>query len=148
MFLQKLSGAMMMAPEPQRLGTPAMPPAYSRPEEGLERELEEVAKAASELCAALKAGLNSDLPPDFPKQQLFGISESLMNLPGGTSRGCWDVLQYARYRLPDIRREHIRIAEIEDEDPGSNHSPRVTRDSAIDTRLRDLIASTLTALDE
>ena len=112
------------------------------------RELREVAHDAGELAAAITTDLNFELPPEFPKEQLLNIIQSLSELPEGTTEGCWPALEYARDRLPSIRREYVLSAEQSTAEQDPDASPQVLRNSWIDLRLRHLIASTTTALDE
>jgi hypothetical protein len=90
-----------------------MPLGYTQPSEGLARELREVARDAIALSEVLTEGLNFNLPPDFPKEQLIEITRSLMQLPGGTAEGCRPSLQYARDRLPAIRRAYVLSEELD-----------------------------------
>jgi DNA-binding SARP family transcriptional activator len=124
-----------------------VPLGYIQPTDGLARELREVAHDATALAAALQTGVNFELPPDFPKEQLLEIAGSLAQLPNGTAEGCRAALEYARNRLPAIRREHVLSEEI-DLPADADARPQVLRNSLIDERLRHLIASTTTALDE
>ena len=124
-----------------------MPLGYIQPTDGLARELREVAHDATALAAALQTGVNFELPPDFPKEQLLEIAGSLAQLPNGTAEGCRAALEYARNRLPAIWREHVLSEEIDLPADADAH-PQVLRNSLIDERLRHLIASTTTALDE
>ena len=55
-----------------------MPLGYIQPTDGLARELREVAHDATALAAALQTGVNFELPPDFPEEQLQ-IAGSLAN---------------------------------------------------------------------
>ena len=126
-----------------------MPPTYTKPDQRLARELREVARHAVALAKALTQGLNFQLPNDFPKDQLIEITETLASLPSGTAEGCGAPLQYARSRLPAIRRLHILSEELEEHPgPSDNAPPPVLRGALIDQRLRDLLASVTTALDE
>ncbi len=121
-----------------------MPLEYAQPSEGLERELREVARDAEALVAAMH-GLNEELPNSFPDQQLIRIAISLSQLPNGTAEGCRPPLEYARSRLPAIRREHLLSEETDI--CGTAASP-LMRGALVDERLRHLIASVTTALDE
>ena len=95
-----------------------------------------------------RVGLNFNLPSDFPSDQLIDITRSLEQLPDGTAEGCRAALEYARNRLPAIRREHIVSEEVELSAVNTDNAPPVLRNSRIDEQLRHLIASTTTALDE
>jgi hypothetical protein len=84
-----------------------MPLNHSAPDEGFMRELREVARDAVALNEPLAKPLNFlnfELPPDFPKSQLIDICRSLAQLPDGTAEGSRPALEYARIRLPAIRR--------------------------------------------
>lgn len=121
---------------------------YARPNETLARELREVARDATGLIEALTNRPNFILPPDFPKDQLIDIGHSLVGLPGGTAEGCRASLEYARNRLPAIRRAYILSEELDLLSSNPDVSPPLVRGALVDQRLRDLIASVTTALDE
>jgi hypothetical protein len=125
-----------------------MPLAHTQPPEALLRELHEVAHDACALMASLTTEINFPLPPDFPKDQLLDISRSLAQLPIGTAEGCRAPLEYARNRLPAIRREYVLSEELDGPTNNADATPVVLRNSLIDERLRHLIASVSTALDE
>src|SRR5205085_6578538 len=86
---------------------------YTGPDEGLARELREVARDANALIEALIRKINVPLPLDFPKDQLIEIAESLAGLPAGTAEGSRAPLEYARNRLPAIRRAHVLSEELD-----------------------------------
>ncbi len=94
------------------------------------------------------ANLNYELPSDFPEEQLVQITQSLAQLPSGTAEGCYPALVYARNRLPAIRREHVISEELDIPEIDSDAAPPVVRGAFVDDRLRHLIASVTTALDE
>jgi hypothetical protein len=121
---------------------------HTQPPEGLLRELHEVAHDACALRASLTTEINFPLPPDFPKDQLLDISRSLAQLPIGTAEGCRAPLEYARNRLPAIRREYVLSEELDEPTNNTDATPVVLRNSLIDERLRRLIASVSTAIDE
>jgi hypothetical protein len=124
-----------------------MPIKYSKPENELASELREVARDANALREVLNQNLNVGLPPEFPKERLIEMTRSLAELPNGTAAGCRAALEYARNRLPAIRRAHVII----DEGQGATDiesTPPLVRGALIDQRMRDLIASVTTALDE
>src|SRR5712671_7152201 len=123
-----------------------MPLNHGPPDDGFMRELREVARDALALNEVLTKPLNCDLPSDFPKKQLVDICRSLAQLPDGTAEGSRAALEYARNRLPAIRRAHVLSEEL-DVSKG-DLPPPVLRGALIDQRLRDLIASVTTALDE
>jgi hypothetical protein len=126
----------------------SMPLSYGQPEAGLARELREVARDAIALETALTTGLNFELPPDFPRHQLVEITKSLAQLPSGTAEGSRPALEYARNRIPAIRREHVLSEELDFPVSDPDAAPQVVRGALIDERLRHLIASVTTALDE
>ncbi len=117
---------------------------HSKPNETLTRELREVARDAVALIDFL-SHINVPLK-DFPTDQLIDIARSLAQLPGGTAEGCRVPLEYARNRLPAIRREYI----LSEEPPptGADAPPPVIRGTTLDQKMRDLITSVTTALDE
>jgi len=123
-----------------------MPLSHDAPDEGFMRELREVARGAIALNELLTKPLNFDLPRDFPKSQLIDICRSLAQLPDGTAEGSRAALEYARNRLPAIRRVHVLSEEL-DTSTG-DLPPPVLRGALIDQRLTSLIASATTALDE
>ena len=124
-----------------------MPLSYGQPESELARELREVARDAGALEHALET-LNYELPATFPEEQLIQIARSLAQLPSGTAEGCYPALLYARNRLPAIRREHVISEELDVQAADADAAPVVVRGTFIDERLRHLIASVTTALDE
>jgi hypothetical protein len=125
----------------------AMPIKFTKPENDLRRELGEVARDAEALRDVLNQNLNVSLPPDFPRDRLLEMTRSLAELPEGTAAGCRAALEYARNRLPAIRREHV-IIEGEQQLSDIDSTPPLVRGALIDQRMRDLIASVTTALDE
>lgn len=118
---------------------------YTRPNDMLLQELAEVSRDAHAVIEYLRAP--NSLPLSFPASQLIEIATTLGELPSGTAEGCRVPLEYARVRLPAIRRENIlnedAIALQEDE-----AVPPLLRGMALDRCMRDLIASVTTALDE
>jgi hypothetical protein len=119
---------------------------YSKPPESLALELQEVARDAAALFEHLKG--SNYLPSTFPKNQLSDIAGSLIGLPEGTAEGCRAALEYARNRLPFIRRENILSVQNSPLFLGIDAPPTVTRGDFLDQKVRDLIASVTTALDE
>ena len=117
---------------------------HTRPPESLLRELEEVAHAAQALVAVLDRGLNFPLPPDFPTDQLTDICRSLMRLPEGTAEGARSPLDYARHRLPAIRRQYVLSEGLTQRDV----EPSLTRGAALDQKLTALMTAVSTAFDE
>lgn len=122
----------------------AMSLPHSRPTHSLLLELQEVARDARELVTLLERGLNFPPPPDFPTEQLKEICRSLMQLPEGTAEGSRPSLEYARRRLPAIRRQFV----LSDETAAVDEHPRLARGATFDQKLATLIASVSTALDE
>lgn len=90
----------------------------------------------------LQRGLNIPLPAEFPRTQLIDICATLTRLPSGTAEGCRAPLEYARNRLPAIRREHIVTEGSAGEDTV------LTRGTSLDQKLSTLMTSVSTALDE
>ena len=118
---------------------------HTRPQESLESELQEVANDAAALVSHLD-GANY-LPDEFPKDQLRELANSLIELPLGTAEGCRAPLEYARARLPFIRREHI-LSPANSSQNQLGTPPSILRGELLDRHMRDLIASVTTALDE
>ena len=120
---------------------------HIRPDDALGRELTDVSRDADALLEFLRAP-NVVIPDTFPSNQLAEICQSLSDLPQGTAEGCRAPLEYARVRLPAIRREHVlredQVPPLADED----EAPPLVRGMGLDRLLRDLIASITTALDE
>src|SRR5258705_1466762 len=123
-----------------------MPLSQDAPDEGFMRELREVASDVIALNESLTNPLNFDLPRDFPKSQLIDICRSLAQLPDGTAEGSRAALEYARNRLPAIRRVHVLSEELDTS--RGDLPPPVLRGALIDQRLASLIVSVTTALDE
>ena len=123
-----------------------MPLPHDRPNETLGRELDDVARESDALLEYLRAP--NAIPKTFPTRQLEDICQSLADLPQGTAEGCRVPLEYARRRLPAIRREHFlsddKFLPMEDED----NVPPLARGMGLDRLLKDLIASVTTALDD
>jgi hypothetical protein len=120
---------------------------HTRPNSALSEELTEVAVDARNLTEYLKDG--NDIRTDFPAKQLDEIAHSLLHLKQGSSAGARDVLRYASKRLPAIRREFLHHESLAAEVSSDNDFlPQQTRGMTLDRRLKDLIASVNTALDE
>ena len=114
--------------------------------EALARELLDVARDSDLLLEFLRAP--NAVPESFPTTQVEEICRSLSDLPEGTAEGCRAPLEYARVRLPAIRREHI-IGEDQAPEPGNeDEAPPLIRGMGLDRLFRDLIASVTTTLDE
>jgi hypothetical protein len=120
-----------------------MPLQHTSPTPTLATELDEVASNAQELIEVLRRGLNVPLPGEFPRDQLIDICATLVQLPEGTAEGCRAPLEYARKRLPSIRREHI----VTDRARGGEDAPLLVRGARLDQKLATLISSVSTALD-
>lgn len=120
-----------------------MPLQHTIPTATLATELDEVATTAQELIEVLRRGLNVPLPAEFPRDQLIDICTALVQLPKGTAEGCRAPLEYARKRLPSIRREHIAT----DRAHGAQDAPLLVRGARLDQKLATLISSVSTALD-
>jgi Leucine-rich repeat (LRR) protein len=120
---------------------------YTTPPPSLMIELREVTTDSHMLATELATA--NQLPSEFPVEQLQEMLVELQSLPDGTAEGCRQPLEYARSRLPAIRRKFIQTEEQSrrpraDED----EPPPLTRGMVIDQRLGALISSVTTALDE
>ncbi len=120
---------------------------YATPPPSLMRELREVESDAKALDDALAKANN--LPGDFPVEQLRELLTGLRALPQGTAEGCRQPLEYARSRLPFVRRKFILTEEQSKlpRDEGELQPP-LTRGESIDLKLGALVNSVTTALDE
>ena len=78
---------------------------YEPPNDALLGELESVSEDARALLDFLKR--QNTLPTTFPTEPLIAIGQFLADLPNGSAEGCRRPLEYARVRLPNIRREHF-----------------------------------------
>ena len=111
------------------------------------RELREVEADAGALLAELARA--NRLPSDFPYDQLQELLVELQSLPAGTAEGCRQPLEYARARLPAIRRQFIKTEEESRLEAGDEDAPPpLTRGMTIDVRIGALVNSVTTALDE
>ena len=120
-----------------------MPLEHSSPAPTLAAELDEVARDAQDLMEVLQRGLNIPLPTEFPREQLVDICSALVLLPRGTGEGSRAPLEYARKRLPSIRREHVSTDSLQKNDA----APLLVRGARFDQKLATLISSVSTALD-
>jgi hypothetical protein len=121
---------------------------YTTPPPSLIRELREVASDAGALAAEL-ARAQQYLPSDFPARQLQELLVELRSLPAGTAEGCRQPLEYARARMPAIRRQFIKTEEESRQPPADEDAPPpLTRGMTIDLRIGALVNSVTTALDE
>ena len=120
---------------------------YTTPPLSLMRELQEVANDAAALANELARA--NRLPADFPAEQLHELLAELQTLRDGTAEGCRQPLEYARARLPAIRRQFIQT-EDQSRQPREDAEapPPLTRGMTIDVRLGALVNSVTTALDE
>jgi len=123
-----------------------MPLRHVQPNEALARELLDVARDSELLLEFLRAP--NAVPEWFPTTQVEEISRSLGDLPEGTAEGCRAPLEYARVRLPAIRREHIIMEDQAPAPKNEDETPPLIRGMGLDRLFRDLIASVTTALDE
>jgi hypothetical protein len=111
------------------------------------KELSEVASDAHALADELAKA--NRLPSDFPATQLLDLLVELKSLPTGTAEGCRRPLEYARARLPAIRRKFIQTEEQSRQSRADEDAPPpLTRGMTIDLRIGVLINSVTTALDE
>jgi hypothetical protein len=117
------------------------------PPESLLEELQEVATYSSSLIAAIKSA--NGIPKAFPREAVFDLCVGLGGLQFGTAEGCRVPLEYARSRLPAIRRQFIFREEdrVHDELTG-DEPPPLMRGMTIDLAFQSLIAAITTALDE
>jgi hypothetical protein len=112
-----------------------MPLLYEKPDARFMRELQEVADDASALATELNQA--NALPSDFPRDELLEIAAALRDLPLGTAQGTKFSLEYARSRLPTVRREHtVAEAHAPPMDKSGPTAP-VFRGEQIDQRLRN-----------
>lgn len=118
---------------------------YGPPNEDLDRELRQVASAATEVGDTLDR-LNA-VPPDFPAASLKDLLAALVLLPEGTAENCRPQLELARNMLPKLRREHFGIETAPEGEPADG-TPRLTRGMLLDQQLQGLLAAVTTALDE
>ena len=110
-------------------------------------ELREVAADATALAAELARAQH--LPADFPAEQLRELMVQLQSLPAGTAEGCRQPLEYARGRLPAVRRQFIQPEGQSSQPPADAEAPPpLTRGMTIDVRLGVLVNSVTTALEE
>lgn len=105
-------------------------------------ELEQVAASAQRLRAATMAA--NVTMEEFPRDEIGAITSALTRLPGGSAEGCRIPLEYARSRLPAIRREFF-VVESQSADDGPNAPFRGLH---FDQSLTELIGAVTTALDE
>ncbi len=120
---------------------------YAAPDKNLARELKQVKLSAKAVEAAM--GEVNFLPSDFPREVLADICSSLGGLEQGTAENSRPALEYARNKIPEIRREFFHLEEEDAEIPGLDmNAPRLYRGMVLDRHLNTLIGSVTTALDE
>lgn len=118
---------------------------HSTPSRSLLNELEEVAESSLLLIEEVER--SNALPKDFPKDSLFDLCMGLSDLRYGTAEGCRVPLEYARMRLPSLRRSFF-LKDDDDIDNPPADEPSLGRGRPVDKALQLLIASVTTALDE
>lgn len=80
---------------------------------------------------------------------MLELLAELQSLPAGTAEGCRQPLEYARARLPAIRRRFIQTEEqLRQPRTDEEAPPPLTRGMTIDVRIGALVNSVTTALDE
>ncbi|MDQ0135305.1 PAS domain-containing protein [Neorhizobium galegae] len=118
---------------------------YTLPPESLRIELDELSRVSVELIDAIKT--SNVIGEHFPKHQLLEIASALSSLNSGTAEGCRVPLEYARVRLPAIRREYFRTP-----NSGGDIWPEEiitpVRGMKLDASLGTVIAAVSTTLDE
>lgn len=119
----------------------ALRPEFKEPTGSLLTELMELSSVAEECRQAFDDA--NFMPDDFPSESVRSILLSLEQLHLGSARGCQGPLEYARSRLPTIRRDYFLI-----EKDAEEFSASLDRGSYLDRCLKDTIASVATALDE
>jgi len=115
------------------------------PNSSLRDELVEVEGDAHRLLDCVRG--NNNLPLSFPRIQVEYMASTLGNITKGTTIGAFELLKYASRRLPAIRREYLH-RENSTESGNIEEPPQQTRGMLLDQRLKDLIASVNTSLDE
>lgn len=123
-----------------------MPLGYEPPNDSLLSELASVSEDAGALVDFLNR--QNILPATFPTVPLIAIGQSLFDLPNGSAEGCRKPLEYARVRLPAIRREHFLKEDAEAIRLDEEEEPPLLRGMTLDRLMKNLIASVTTALDE
>ena len=118
---------------------------YTLPPESLKIELDELSRVSLELIDAVKT--SNVIGENFPKHQLLEIAGALCNLNNGTAEGCRVPLEYARVRLPAIRREYFRTPSSKD-NVWLEETVAPVRGMKLDASLGTVIAAVSTTLDE
>lgn len=120
---------------------------YAAPDKNLARELRQVKLSAKAVEAAMDQA--NFLPSDFPREVLVDICSSLAGLEQGTAENSRPALEFARNKIPEIRRQFFHLEEEDSEAPDLDlEAPRLYRGMALDRHLNTLIGSVTTALDE
>lgn len=120
---------------------------YGPPDRGLLRELRQVKTTAVDVLATLVQ--TNAVPADFPREVLEDICEALSGLEAGTAENCRPTLEYARNKIPEIRREYFLLDDGDlDHYPIGIDEPSLYRGMPLDIRLNELIGAVATALDE
>jgi Leucine Rich repeats (2 copies) len=120
---------------------------YDKPPESLADELREVSQNADALKNALAT--SNLLPDEFPKEEVIELLKQFHAMAEGTAEGCRQPLEYARARLPAIRRSYIFTpARSSALGTGADGPPPLMRGEAIDQCIGQLYASVGTALEE
>lgn len=124
-----------------------MPLPFGPPNEDLARELRQVNRHAEAVLTALAE--TNVLPDDFPRHVLEDVCAALAGLEQGTAENCRPTLEYARNKIPEIRRAHFLIEGDERGIASSDaEAPRLYRELGLDRGLGVLLSSVTTALDE
>ncbi|MCW2308112.1 leucine-rich repeat domain-containing protein [Rhodobium gokarnense] len=118
---------------------------YITPNANLARELHQVAKEAALVADRLR-GINL-MPRKFPEEAVNELCLSLLSLKDGTAEGCVEPLNFARYMLPLVRRDHFYIDGEEPENLDEEDTFFI-RDSQLDQAMTRLYGAVGTALDE
>lgn len=120
---------------------------YGTPSKDLLRELRQVRTAA--LAVVKTLGETNALPLNFPTEVLVDVCDALSGLEAGTAENCRPTLEYARNKIPEIRRSFFLLDEDDDQPIElPPDEPRLYRGMPLDVRLNTLIGSVTTALDE
>ena len=119
---------------------------HEAPDDTLLGELESVSEDARDLIDFLRR--QNTLPATFPTETMVVIAQSLVDLPKGSAEGCHKPLEYARARLPFIRREHFLRENTAATLLDDEEEPPLLRGMTLDRLTINLIASVTTALDE
>jgi hypothetical protein len=110
----------------------------------LNSELEEVRVDAENLINTLSS--MNHVPSEFPTDDLLDIAHSLSQLREGSIASARVALEYGRDRLPQIRKSYFNSLDFDDQETHEQPSSFLRR-GRVDESLKDLITSTVTALD-